>query len=65
MVNKIDANQFGAVKGGSTVNAMFLLVDKLLSSADRGKLSRVFAVDFRKAFERIDHSILISKLYSN
>ena len=63
MANKIDTNQFSAVKGGSTVNAMLLLVDKLLSGANRSKLSRVLAVDFRKAFERINHSILISKLF--
>ena len=33
VAKKIDTNQFGAVKRGSTVNAMVFLVDKLHSSA--------------------------------
>jgi ribonuclease P/MRP protein subunit RPP40 len=60
--NKIDKNQFGVIKGGSTVTAMVKLVDDLLKAADNGLCSRILMLDFSKAFERIDHSILIRKL---
>ena len=41
---------------------MIKLMDDLLSGADKGYISRLLMVDFTKAFERIDHTILIRKL---
>ena len=59
---KIDSNQFGVIKGGSTTNAMISLIHKLLEASDNGLISRILLVDFSKAFDRIDHTVLIRKL---
>ena len=59
---KINRNQFGAVKQGSTVTAMIKLLDNLLCAADKGNISRLVMIDFSKAFERIDHGLLLRKL---
>jgi exonuclease III len=61
---KIHPQQFGVITGGSTVSAMIKLIDELLSAADKGKISRLLMIDFAKAFDRIDHTILINKLLS-
>lgn len=60
--NKIDSNQFGVVKGGSTVIAMIKLIHNLLEAADKHLSSRILLVDFSKAFDRIDHTLLLKKL---
>ena len=60
--NKIDKNQFGAMKGKSTTMAVIKLLDELYRGADTNMISRVLFIDFAKAFDRIDHSILIRKL---
>ena len=41
---------------------MVKLMHKLLEAADNGKFCRVLLVDFSKAFDRIDHNILIRKM---
>jgi hypothetical protein len=59
---KIDNNQFGGVRGRSTTCALIKLMEELLEGTDNRKICRVLMLDFSKAFERIDHSILMQKL---
>lgn len=57
------SNQFGFVKGGSTVDAMFKLSDKVVHALDQGiSVSRVFFFYQRKTFDLVPHSLLLKKL---
>ena len=59
---KLSANQFGFQKGKSTVDCIFLLysvISKVLNSGE--KLYCCF-IDYEKAFDRIDRSLLWHKL---
>ena len=55
----LDPNQFGNTKGRSTLLALIRFTHLLFSSSDNSRnIIRVLFVDFRKAFELIDHSVL-------
>jgi hypothetical protein len=59
----LDPNQFGNTKGRSTLLALIRFTHLLFSSSDNSRnIIRVLFVDFRKAFELIDHSVLHTKL---
>lgn len=60
--NVLFGNQFGFIKGKSTVNAMFTLIDKVVKALDNRKsVSGVF-FDLRKAFDMVSHKRLLEKL---
>ena len=59
----IDPYQFGNVKKCSTTHALIYLIHQWLAATDAsGSVVCACMVDFSKAFDRIDHSILIKKL---
>ena len=59
----IDPFQFGSVKESSTTHAFVHLVHQWLSTLETSNtLIRPGLIDFSKAFERIDHNILLHKL---
>ena len=61
--DKIDPNQFGNRKGVSTSHYLIKLMDNLYNHADSSKNhSTVVVTDFSKAFDLIDHNIVITKL---
>ena len=61
---KIDRRQFGSLKDSSTTHALLSFVHHLLYETDTSKTAvRVFLLDFSKAFDLIDHNILLYKLY--
>ena len=61
---KIDRRQFGSLKNSSTTHALLSFVHHLLYETDTSKTAeRVFLLDFSKAFDLIDHNILLYKLY--
>lgn len=60
---KIDTRQFGSIKNSSATHALLSLIHNLLSATDASSSAvRVFLLDFEKAFDRIDHNILVNKL---
>ena len=61
--NKIlHENQFGFRKGLSTCTALLQLVDGLADSIDRKKVTVGVFIDLAKAFDTVDHRILLRKL---
>ena len=56
--------QSGFRKSFSTETALIRLLDQLLFDLDENRVSGLVLVDYRKAFDLIDHSILIKILYS-
>ena len=55
-------NQFGFRKGLSTCTALLQLVDELANSIDHGQTTVGVFVDLAKAFDTVDHRILLQKL---
>ena len=59
----IDPHQFGGIRDSSTSHALVRLIHEWLQAADTPKaVIRSCLIDFSKAFDRIDHNILIHKL---
>lgn len=58
----LDPHQFGSLRGSSTVHALVELIHQWQSALDTpGKMVRVVMLDFSKAFDRVDHAILLRK----
>ena len=55
-------NQFGFRKLHSSYMALMVLTDKLIKSLENGEFVIGVYLDFSKAFDTVDHEILLSKL---
>jgi len=60
--DKFDKHQYGALKGRFTTHAVVDVMDHWHKAVDDGKSVRVVFVDFDKAFDHIDHNVLVAKL---
>ena len=55
-------HQFGFQKGKSTYMALMLLIDKITETLDNGDCLVGIYLDFSKAFDTVNHYILLQKL---
>jgi len=60
--NKFDPKQFGGLKGRSTTHALVDILHLWNAALDVGESIRVVFVDYAKAFEHVDHSIVLRKM---
>ena len=60
--NLIYSRQSGFRKGHSTETALIKIIDDLLFNLDKDKVSGMILVDYQKAFDMVDHNILLQKL---
>ena len=60
--NILFENQFGFRKLHSPYMALMVLTNKLIKSLEKGKFVIGVCLDFSKAFDTVDHAILLSKL---
>lgn len=59
----IDTRQFGTVPKSSTTHALISVLHSLFSATDgTGAQARLVLFDFRKAFDLIDHQMLVQKI---
>ena len=58
----LDDSQFGSRKGRSTTHAILALLHSWMETLDSGGSVRSVFVDFRKAFDLVDHNVLFHKL---
>ena len=54
--------QFGFRLGKSTTTALINFTDHILSNMDGGKVTGVIFLDLKKAFDTVNHEVLIRKL---
>ena len=65
IIDKIEKRQYGSLKRSSTTHTLLSFIHHLLSRSDEPKnVIRIFLLDFAKAFDHIDHKILLRKLSS-
>ena len=57
----LDRNQFGCLKDRSTSHALISLLNSWRQTLDKGGSVRALFVDFSKAFDRVDHNVIVSK----
>ena len=55
-------NQFGFRKKNSTVYALMEITEKIKESIDNGKFGCGIFIDLKKAFDTVNHKILLNKL---
>ena len=59
----IDPRQFGSLKGSSTTYCLLDLIHNWLENLENpGSYLRACLLDFSKAFDRINHNLVIEKL---
>ena len=63
--SSIDRNQYGSIKGSSTTHCMIELLDVLYKGTDKANtVGTLVVTDFSKAFDCVDHTLAIQKLYN-
>lgn len=60
--NILNACQFGFRKNRSTVSAALKLVDSIRKTMDKTKIAGALFIDLCKAFDMVDHEILLQKM---
>ena len=65
MNNILYTNQFGFHKNSNTSDAIIEFLDYVYSSSDSKQSTIALYLDFSKAFETVNHNILMSKLLHN
>ena len=59
---KIDPRQYGALKGKSTTHELVDLLHHWHQALDNNSSVRAVFIDYAKAFDHVDHTIIIRKL---
>ena len=65
VLRRIGPNQFGTIPRSSTTYALLSMLHSWNGSTDgNDATARVILFDFKKAFDLIDHSLLVAKLHT-
>ena len=60
--DQLDTKQFGGLKGRSTTHALVDMLYHWHAALDNGSSTRVLFVDYAKAFDHVDHNLVVDKL---
>ncbi len=58
------SNKFGDLNGSSITHALVDMLHHWHLHADRMNINKVLLMDYSKAFDLVDHNILVKRLYS-
>ena len=62
--SSIDRNQYGSIKGSSTSHCLIEILDIFFKGADKlNTVGTLVVTDFSKAFDCVDHTLAIQRLY--
>ena len=61
--SKLDPRQFGGIKGLSTTHALVDMLHHWHSMIHSGESVRILFLDYSKAFDLVDHTLLIDKFH--
>jgi hypothetical protein len=64
IIDKLDPKQYGALRGRSTTHALVAVTHMWHQALDDHKSIRTLFVDYSKAFDHADHSIVLSNMTS-
>ena len=65
VLKSIDSRQYGFIPGSSTTFALISMLQEWLSSTDKSNSAvGIVLLDYKKAFDLVDHTLLIAKLFS-
>ena len=62
---QFDPNQFGCRQGRSMIHALTAMLHAWHTALDQGGAVRAVLVDFKKAFDLLNHNLLLQKLLLN
>ena len=62
LTGKLDSDQYGNVKGSSTTHYLISLTNEAYMSTNQGDATTAITIDYSKAFDYVDHSILVETL---
>ena len=62
LIGKRDPDQFGNCKGCSTTHALIRITNEAFNSTDKGGATTAVTIDYSKAFDFVDHTVLVEKL---
>jgi len=60
----MDPNQFGCRRGRSITHALIAILHAWQSTLDERGAVKAVLVDFKKAFDPVNHNLLIHKLFT-
>ena len=60
--DKLKSNQYGGIKKSSTTHALIDMLHYWYSELEKSNTVRIVLLDYTKAFDKVDHNILINKL---
>ena len=61
--HQIDSRQFGSIKRSSTAHALVEMTHSWMKALDSpGNMVQILLLDFGKAFDRVDHTLLLNKM---
>ncbi len=61
--DKLDERQYGALKGRFTTHALIDILHHWHQSVDNNETVRAIFINYAKAFDHVDHSTVVRKLY--
>ena len=62
--NILYKNQFGFRHKNSTIHSLICLTENIRNAIEKGNLACGIFIDLQKAFDTVDHEILLNKLYN-
>ena len=61
IIDMLDVNQYGGLRGLSTTHSLVDMVHTWLLAAEEKNASHVVLLDYRKAFDHVHHTVLVTK----